>query len=151
MKLKFTWGTGILITIIVFVSFFIGFIIFSLTQDVNLVTKNYFPDEIAYDTKIEKIKNTDKLKNKINISVKNNILTIKFPDEITYPDKVKGTILLYYIKSYRDDKKFTISLDENKTQKINITTLKKGRYKIKTDWTYNGKNYFQEKITEIKQ
>ncbi len=150
MKFKFTWGTGILLTIILFVSFFISFVIFSFTKDVNLVTEDYFPDEIAYDLKIEKIKNTNALKEKVNFHTKNNILKITFPSFISDRKKIKGTILLYYIKNYKNDKIFNIKPDKEKSQYINIGTFPKGRYSVKVDWSYNNKTYFQEKIIEIK-
>lgn len=150
MKFKFTWGTGILLTIILFVSFFISFVIFSFTKDVNLVTEDYFPDEIAYDLKINKIKNTNALKEKVTFHTKNNILKVTFPSFISHRKKIKGTILLYYIKSYKNDKIFNIKLDKEKSHFIDINTFPKGRYSVKVDWSYNNKNYFQEKIIEVK-
>jgi len=150
MKIKFTWGTGIFITIIVFVSFFISFIIFSFTKDVNLVTKDYFPDEIAYDIKIQKIKNSNALINKIQFTVNNNILKIVFPDEIKDRNKVSGTVLLYFIKSYRKDKIFNINLNKQKEQYFDLSEFPKGRYTVKIDWNYHNKDFFQEETFELK-
>ena len=91
MKIKFTWGTGIFITIIIFVSFFTSFIIFSLTQDINLVSKDYFPEEIAYGQKLDKIKNADALKDKITIEQKEDQLVIFYPKNYEN-ENIKGII-----------------------------------------------------------
>ncbi len=149
MKIKFTWGTGIFITIIIFVSFFISFIIFSFTKGVNLVTKDYFPDEIAYDIKIEKIKNSNTLKSKIQFAVNNKILKIVFPEEINSPKKVNGTVLLYFIKSYKKDKIFNINLNNKREQYFDLSKFPQGRYTVKIDWNYQNKDFYQEKTVEL--
>jgi len=146
MKIKFTWGTGLLITIILGVSFFLSFILFSLTQDVNLVSKDYFPKEIAYDAKLNKINNADKLPEKISIKKENNKIIINYPKNMVA--NISGNILLYYVTSYRHDKSISIKPNENAKQIINTDGLQKGRYYMKIDWEANNTKYFQEfKIT----
>ena len=143
MKLKFSWGTGILITIIVFVTFFVSFIFFSLTHDVNLVTKDYFPEEIAYESTLQKIKNTQKLTEKISFKREENTLEIIFPKDLEY-EKITGKIHFFYITSYRKDKKYKIKLDHSGKQVFDINDFQKGRYTIKFDWLYKEKEYYQE-------
>ena len=146
MKIKFTWGTGLLITIILGLTFFISFILFSLTQDINLVSEDYFPKEMAYSKKLERINNADKLSEKISFKKENNKIIISYP--LNKIDNISGKILLYYVTNYRHDK--TISIKPNKNAKQIITTegLQKGRYYIKIDWEANDIKYFQEfKVT----
>lgn len=140
MKIKFTWGTGIFITIIMFVTFFVSFIIFSLTQDINLVSKDYFPEEIAYGSKLEKIRNADALKNKITIEQKDNLLIIHYPKK---NKNLSGIIKLYFVKNSNFDIDINIKIADNK-QIINIEKYKKGRYYIKIDWKFNEIEYFQK-------
>lgn len=146
MKIKFTWGTGIFITIIIFVSFFTSFIIFSLTQDINLVSKDYFPEEIAYGQKLDKIKNADALKDKITVEQKENKLIIIYPQNFKNKN-ISGKIKFYYVT----DSKFDIDIDINITdhkQIINLLKYKKGRYYLQIDWKNIETEYFQEfKIT----
>ena len=150
MKFKFTWGTGILLTIIIFVSFFISFMIFSFTKDVNLVTKDYFPDEIAYDIKIQKIQNTNALKEKISFNLNNNVLKIEFPSFIDNQKEISGTILFYYIKSARKDIIYPVNINTDNSQFIDMQWLEIGRYTVKADWAYKDKSYFQEETVELK-
>ena len=146
MKIKITWGTGIFITIIIFVSFFTSFIIFSLTQDINLVSKDYFPEEIAYGQKLDKIKNADALKDKIKIEQKESKLIIIYPQNFKNKN-ISGKIIFYYVT----DSKFDIDIDINITdhkQIINLLKYKKGRYYLQIDWKNIETEYFQEfKIT----
>ena len=143
MRIKFNWGTGIFITIIVFVTFFVGFIFFSLTHDVNLVTKDYFPEEIAYESTLQKIKNTQKLTQKISYNKTKKTIEIIFPEAYDYK-KVIGQIHFYYISSYRNDKRFRIQPNQFGKQIFALSEFKKGRYSIKIEWSYNEKVYYQE-------
>lgn len=146
MKIKFTWGTGLLITIIIGVSFFVSFILFSLTQDINLVSEDYFPKEIAYSKKLERINNADKLSEKISLKKENNQIIISYP--LNKVDNISGNILLYYVTSYRHDKTISIKPNKNAKQIILTNDLQKGRYYIKIEWEANGIKYFQEfKVT----
>jgi len=142
MKIKFTWGTGLFITIIIFVSFFISFILFSLTQDINLVSKDYFPEEIAYGTKLAKIRNADALKEKITIEQKENQLIIFYPKTFENQE-LSGIVKFYFVTNSKFDIDIEIKIAENK-QIINLHKYKKGRYYIQIDWRVNETEYFQE-------
>ncbi len=131
-----------LITIITFVTFLVSFGLYSLTHDINLVSKDYFPEEIAYAKKLEKIQNVDALKEKITIDQKDNQITILFPK--AFDNKiVTGKIKFYFVTSYRYDTDIKIDAINSK-QIIDITKYKKGRYFIKIDWIVEGTEYFQE-------
>lgn len=146
MKIKFTWGTGLLITIITGVTFFVSFILFSLTQDINLVSEDYFPKEIAYEAKIKRINNADKLSEKISVKTENNKIIISYPKDKL--NDISGEILLYYVTSYRHDKTISIKPNTEAKQIINSSNLQKGRYYVKIEWLANNIKYFQEfKIT----
>jgi hypothetical protein len=146
MKIKLNWGTGLLITIISGITFFVSFILFSLTHDINLVSKDYFPEEIAYEEKIDKINNADKLIEKITLKKKENQIVINYPKNKL--SKISGKILLYYVTSYRHDKEFTLKPNKDGKQYISTGNLKKGRYYVKIDWEAKNTKYFQEfKIT----
>ena len=147
MKIKISWGTGLLITIITFVTLLVSFALFSLTQTVNLVSKDYFPKEIAYSSKLNKLRNTDALKEKITLEQKENQITILFP-EIFKDKSLKGEIKFYYITNFKFDIDINVNTNDNK-QIVNITNFKKGRYFIKIDWEANGKKYFQEFDTSL--
>ena len=47
-KSKFNWGTGILITIIIFMVITIGTVVFLMNQDVDLVTSDYYNKGIQH-------------------------------------------------------------------------------------------------------
>lgn len=142
MKIKINWGTGLVIVIITFVTFLVSFALFSLTQTVNLVSKDYFPEEIAYSTKLDKLRNTDALLKKIEIKQTDKDIRIIFPNNF-YGKKVKGNVKFYFMKNFKFDVNMDINLINN-SQIINIKDYKKGRYFLQIDWEVDNKKYFQE-------
>lgn len=143
MKIKFNWGTGIFIVITLFLSFFIGVIIFSFNQKINFVSKDYYPKEIEYQKQIEKIKNYNALNQSVNCVLSQNKIKICFP-EFFRNKEVKGEIHFFYIKDYEQDTKYYIKFDSDICQTINVENFPKGRYYVKIDWTIDSVSYFKE-------
>ena len=74
MKIQFNWGTGILLVIIVFFGLMIAMVVFSMNQEVNLVSPDYYPKGIDYDKQIEKTKNLQLLGSKVEYKKTNDSL-----------------------------------------------------------------------------
>jgi hypothetical protein len=143
--MKINWGTGILIVIIVFLIAIISFVIFTTTHKVNLVEEDYYPKELNFDSQIEKNSNTEALDEKVSFIVKDSLVVIAFPDFVD-AKLVEGTILVYRPSDYDEDLRYNIELDTNNHQYIPTYKLLQGKYILKIDWTFEGKNYFQEKV-----
>ena len=52
MRIKWNWGTGILIGIIAFMAFIIGLVYFSVQQNFDLVERDYYPKALEYQQQI---------------------------------------------------------------------------------------------------
>jgi hypothetical protein len=142
MNIKFNWGTGILITIILFVGIMVSIIVFSMNQQVNLVSPDYYPKGIDYDKQIEKSKNLNALKEKVSYQKLIDSLVVIFPKEFD-SKAISGTIQFYYMTNFEKDIKRNLSLI-NGSQTFSLNGFTKGRYIIKLDWTDGQKGYYQE-------
>jgi len=91
--MKINWGTGIVISIVLFMIFILYFVYQSLTPEYTheLVSEDYYKDELHYQKEIDKLNNAVKLKSKISLMNSDKGITIQFPDSINYQD-VKGII-----------------------------------------------------------
>ncbi|GAA3614465.1 FixH family protein [Flavivirga amylovorans] len=146
--MKINWGTGIVIAFIGFISFIMYFIITMNVDDAyshDLVTEDYYAEELEYQKDIDKLKNAKHL-NK-NITYKKSVegLIISFPDTIDF-NKITGNVFLYRPSNKHLDFDTAISLSKP-TLLIPDNRLVDGRWNIKIDWQYNGKSYlFKESI-----
>jgi hypothetical protein len=141
--MKFNWGTGIFIVIVLFLLAVISFFIFINTLDINLVEDNYYEKELVYQEKIDKISNTGSLPGKITISQAPGILVIQFPtlDSAMVP---VGTVLLYRPSDPKKDFTVPLQLDASRRQAIDISGISSGKWTVKLDWEMGGEEYYFE-------
>ena len=132
MKIKFSWGTGIVLVLVLFVGFIVSFIIFSQTEFINFESEDYYPKALKYEEQIQRIKNAEDLSEKIISTQNENELVLQFPKDFTGKN-ISGTAQFYYILDFRLDKLVKLSLNSNLKQTINTEKYPKGRYFLKID------------------
>ncbi len=147
--MKISWGTGIALTIIVFMLSSFGFIYFSFTQDVDLVEENYYEKEIKYQEQIERINRANALSEKVDIKISDSMLEVNFP-AVFSADSVSGKILLYRPSKEKSDLLYEIKLNSENKLYIPTNNLSLGMWKVKVNWTAEGLDYYTEKIIMIR-
>ncbi|MEP3837006.1 MAG: FixH family protein [Algibacter sp.] len=146
--MKINWGTGIVIAFIAFISFIMYFVInMSVNSKYNhdLVSEDYYAEELQYQNDINKLKSAKALNENISYKKTNKGLVIQFPNGFDYKN-IKGKLFLYRPSNKQLDFETAISLS-NSNLLIPDNRLVDGRWNIKIDWQYNGKSYlFKESI-----
>ncbi|MFD0989636.1 FixH family protein [Mariniflexile jejuense] len=146
--MKINWGTGIVLAFIGFISFIMYFIItmnVSDKYDHDLVTEDYYKDELAYQNNIDKLNNAKVLEENITYKITKEGILIHFPESFD-PKKITGNVFLYRPSNKHLDFDTAISLSKSNLLIPDIR-LVDGRWNIKIDWQYNGKSYlFNESI-----
>ena len=142
MKIKLTWGTGIVIAMALFMVFILQFVYRASVYDKykhHLDAEDYYEDELKYQQEIDKEINANNLKENIKLIKTAKGLEIIFPDQFE-PSEIKGTIKLMRRSDFKLDIKKDIELSSN-TFLILDKELVPGKYEISIDWLYNSKGY----------
>jgi len=141
MKIKFNWGTGIVIAMVLFMIFILSFVYKSLTPEYShdLVSDDYYKDELHYQKEIDKLNNALKLETKISLSNSDEGITIQFPDSINYQN-IEGTISLQRYNNSNLDISKEIKLTSKKIL-IPASQLVTGKWIVKIDWKYKDEEY----------
>ncbi|MEP5340461.1 MAG: FixH family protein [Algibacter sp.] len=146
--MKINWGTGVILAFIGFISFIMYFIITMNTDskyDHDLVSEDYYADELKYQGDINKLKSANTLTENVTYKKIKEGLIIEFPENID-SKKITGKVFLYRPSNKQLDFETTISLS-NSNLLIPDKRLVDGRWNIKVDWQYNGNSYlFKESI-----
>ena len=146
--MKFNWGTGIVIAFIGFISFIMYFVINMNTDkklDHDLVTEDYYKQELKYQNDIDKEKNAKTLSANLKWQKTENGMLISFPENLE-SSNISGKVFLYRPSNKQLDFETTISLS-NHNLLIPDKRLLDGRWNIKIDWSYKGNNYlYKEEI-----
>ena len=80
--MKLSWGYKIMFVYLAFVAG-IGFLVFKASnQEFDLVTKDYYEQELKYQQVIDQSANASKLSTPVSIEKKEEQLKISFPEEM---------------------------------------------------------------------
>ncbi|RAJ16413.1 FixH family protein [Olleya aquimaris] len=147
--MKLNWGTSIVIAFIAFISFIMYFVIsMNVNKDLDhdLVSEDYYKQELEYQNDINKEENSKELTSKLTWKKTPEGMIISFPEDLDY-SAISGKVFLYRPSNKQLDFETTILLS-NHNLLIPDKRLLDGRWNIKIDWMYNDKNYmFKEDIT----
>ncbi|MBA4405822.1 hypothetical protein C0389_00965 [bacterium] len=146
--MKLSWGFNIAAFYITFVVLLLIVVFIFMSQDVGLVTDDYYAKEIAYQEEIDRTTRTKNLTVQLDIAVEPAQIKFLFPKIFSWRE-IGGTIHFYRPSDKEKDFIANISLDSSRTQFIGTENLKKGLWKIKVDWKAKGVSYFNEKIVMV--
>ena len=145
--MKFNWGTGITIFIIGFMGFILFMVFKASNTKSDLYAKDYYKQEMNYQSKIDAEHNVKKLKGKITITQNNEDVIITYPTDFE-GKKLKGNIHFFRPDNVAFDKVFEITTEQHK-QHLSKENLVKGWYQVKVNFESEKLNYFIEKRIQI--
>jgi hypothetical protein len=143
MKIKWNWGTKLLIGMIVFMLFLIVFFVLMTNQTYHLVEKDYYPKALEYQQRIDKMDNTNKLENQILVKNQGEYLIFTFPS-VFESNRVAGKIVLYRPSDGTMDISMKIRLDSLNQHIFPVMDIQKGKYIAKIDYSESNNGYYQE-------
>lgn len=142
MLKKITWGHGVVIALGLFILFILS-LIFLFTrgwQNAEMVSDNYYQEELVYQNVIDAKNNADKLLVKPTFSQSPAGITITFPKEITL-DENKVLFHLFRTNDGNLDIEKEISLGEDGKILIPKQVLVEGSYTLIINWDSNKTPY----------
>ncbi|MBU1095714.1 MAG: FixH family protein [Bacteroidetes bacterium] len=146
--MKFSWGTGITLSYVIFITVVIGVVIYFHTLDVNLVSDNYYEQEIKHQGKIDKAERANNLSEKPDIKVDGRNIYIKFPT-LFNADEIEGSIVLFRPSNKNKDLTIPLNLNNDLRQNISTNKLDGGVWRIQIDWIARDISYYIEKIIMV--
>lgn len=144
---KISWGTGIVIGIVIFVVISITMTIIFMAQDVSLVSDNYYEKSLSYQNEIDKQSRTKLLDEQVKINFSGEVITISVPTNYLNKD-ISGEIFFYRPSNPKLDFALPFQLIEG-SQIIPVERLEKGFWRIKLNWTMDGNGYYNERAITI--
>ncbi len=143
-KKKSLWGYGVVIVYTMFALGTLAVVYFSFTQNVDLVTKDYYAKSLVHEQQIQSAKNGESQHVSASVSSDKSMLQVLFP-----VDKVTGTVYLYRPSGSQMDKEFAIQQDAANTMNIATNGLEKGFWRVKVQWKHDATDYYNEFKIEL--
>ncbi|WP_130736816.1 FixH family protein [Flavobacterium sp. J27] len=140
--MKLNWGTGIVIAFGLFMTFILFFVFkvqSNAKYDNELVTENYYQQELKVQGNIDRASNANALVDKVAIEKVSEGIQVAFPKDFNYA-AIKGNVSLYRPSNQKLDTEIEISLSSSNLL-IPKSNLVGGLWDITVEWEYKGIQY----------
>jgi hypothetical protein len=141
-----SWGIRILLLYLGFVALIVTMVSMSMNQKIDLVAKDYYAREIAYQSKLDKMNRSRALTRPVSWKLEKDMLQVQFPAEVKMP--VSGMLFLYCPADANSDFKTTFNSVMNEAV-IDISGARAGRYELQLDWQSGSETYFDEGVINL--
>ncbi|HZY81693.1 MAG TPA: FixH family protein [Cyclobacteriaceae bacterium] len=138
------WGKSIIVVFVLFAGFIATLVTVCVRQDVSLVSKEYYKDELKYGEQIERIENAEALPTKPGITIAGGFLVINYDN---FREITSGELKLFRPSNEKFDRQFDLSATS--TQSFDLTGLPAGMYRVRMKWAIEGKEYFIDEILNL--
>lgn len=149
MPIKFNWGTGIFIFIVIFLISMLGIVYLSFQQNNELVEEFYYPQGIEYQQQIDRKAKAHLLSAPVSAKQVNNTLIVSYPIEFRVLGFDKGEVYFYRPSSQKSDMREAMRPDTALLQYFPLDHFVAGKYIVKYSWTMNGEAYYDEQSLMI--
>ncbi len=139
---NFSWGHGIVIALAAFIIFILSmmFLFTNGQKNSEMVTDNYYEEELKYQDVIDAKKRADDLQEKPVYKQDKSGIVISFPKDY---DNSNTTVK--FVLNRTDDQNLdihkTVQLDANKSFTIPSQVLRLGNYTLRLTWTRDKTDY----------
>lgn len=145
--INISWGTKIAALYIGFILLIGTMVFMCMNQKIDLVSDDYYEKELAFQSRITEMNNSNALSEKISHDISSNELHLQFPSEFKNKE-IKGEVFLFRPSDASKDVKMPIQLNDLEFS-IPLKKLYKGLYKMQISWSAKSISYFTEEIIVI--
>ena len=141
--MTFNWGHKLTLGFLAFAGMIIYMVIQSMNTHYDLVSNEYYKEELQYQQVIDGTSRANQLSSQITVTQAGNQLIIQLPNEMQHTT-VTGSLLFYSADNSKKDKTITLQTNEQAMQTMDSRAFIPGKYTVKIRWQNNGEQYFTE-------
>ncbi len=132
-----SWGRGIALALICFIGFILTLVVIIMRQNVDLVTDDYYLDELAFEDEMEARVNGNQTE-RYQSSMKDDFLIFEFPQALK-----TDSILIKLIRPNDERMDQVYRIKTNQPFLIPQEVLVKGNYQVECSYFSDGKRLSQ--------
>ena len=140
------WGKWIVVSFILFAAFIATLVTVCMREDVSLVSKEYYKEELDYQQQILRLQNTESLLQKPEIILRHDRLLIQFE---SFAKVENGILTLFCPANPGNDRKMVVPASSSSEHVISVSNVKHGMYHARFSWTMGGKDFYMDKVISL--
>ena len=141
--MKLNWGWRIAIVYSVFAVSTVGFVAFAMTENVELVRKDYYEHSLLHDKTNAWLTRARAVESDVRITIGESAISVRIPDAHA---GASGIVTLYRPNSSRFDRSYKL---EPQGIEIPLSELLHGHYTVVLEWTFANEQYRLERLIEL--
>ncbi len=142
-KRRNPWPYAIITYFVIFASALAAWIAYAFRQNMDLVSKDYYQEEVLYQQQLDRVNRTRLLGDEVRVthdaSQRAILITVPAAHARQY---VTGRVHLYRPSDAKLDRSVPLSVDSRGHQRIDAQELRAGLWKVRVEWTADGREYF---------
>lgn len=115
---------------------------------VDLVTKEYYKDELSYQEVIDAKKHAAALAGTVSLKQAADGMVLRLPAEMQH-QSVYGSVQFYCPNDASRDRSFALSTDTAAVQHIEAGLVPPGHYTLRVKWSSDGVQYMDERTLTV--
>jgi nitrogen fixation protein FixH len=147
VRLRMHWGVAVALFYSVFALSTVGFVVYAMSRDVNLVSEDYYARALAHDGRVQALANADALGAGVGATVAAEHVRVRVPAAMA--SLVRGTVTLYRPADARADRTVALVPAADGTQSLTIAGLAPGLWRLQMQWSADGHDYYAERDIRI--
>ena len=139
-----SWPVGLIIFYTCFVTVVVGSCIILGKKRFDLVTPDYYAEELVFQDRIDAVNRVQRLSQKPSIEVVDHAsVQLAFPEGMATQVE-RGSVVLYRPSDARKDQQVDLELDGNGEQTVTLAETQRGLWSVKLSWVMEDGAYFME-------
>jgi len=146
MKPSFNaWPLAIILTFVIFISGTVSLVVLACSQKVDLVSNDYYEQELKFQGQINRQQNAWELTAPIQVAydAATRKICLRLPSEHA-SRQVNGRIALYRPSDARSDCQVELKLESDGTQSFDASGLSPGLWRVRISWTAGQRDYYSD-------
>lgn len=143
LKNRNPWPIAIVVYFVVFASAIAGWVTLAVRNDMQLVRKDYYEEELKFQQQIDRMKRAHEVREGIAIEYNPSVQTIKIA--LPPAKDLTGKIHLYRPSDARLDREIPLAPAGDGSQSIDAHNLQPGLWKVKVYWSANQTDFYTDK------
>ena len=152
MKLPFNpWPAGIITVFALFVCGTIGLVVLASTNRVELVSPDYYEQELRYQQRLDGLNRTHRLapEAKISFDAGRKAITVALPAQHAR-QQARGQVTLLRPSAAGLDRRIPLALEADGIQRLDASSLPQGRWNVRVEWRVGDEDFCLEERVDVK-
>lgn len=146
-NVKLGWGWNVTLLYTIFAGMILTLVVASSRQQVDLVSKDYYKEEIAYQQVIEAGRNQAELAGSVTVHASEREVFVDFPSEFNALVKT-GQLQFYAAANKNWDYVMPVNTGDNGVV-VSRANLHNTRYTVKMSYSVKGKTYYYQSQIDL--